>query len=83
MAARKKELSFEESMDRLKAIVEALESGRLPLKDTFEAYEEGQTLVKRMEALLAEGEKRILLLKENGTSSDITEQIAEAKEGLQ
>ena len=42
MAAKK--ATFEDNMKRLEEIVEALESGNLPLEDTVKLYKEGMTL---------------------------------------
>lgn len=82
MAGKKREPTFEEGLERLKALVMSLESGQTPLKETFEAYEEGRKLLAALEKQLLEGEKRILSLEEGGATQDITGEIAEAKDGL-
>lgn len=78
---RKKEPTFEENMIRLRELVETLESGALPLKETFAAYEEGQKLAKELEKMLLDGEKRIEMMRADGSKEDISGEIAEAKEG--
>lgn len=42
----KKEASFEENLEMLKQIVENLESGNLPLKDSIEKFQEGIEIIK-------------------------------------
>ena len=78
---RKKEPTFEEKLSRLRGIVEALESGEMALKETFEAYEEGVNIAKELEKMLLEGERRIEQMTAQGSTQDITGEIAEAKEG--
>ena len=77
---KKKERTYEEGLARLRELIDQLESGSLPLKGTFDAYEEGRTLLKELEATLREGERRILELDAHGEVSDITADIEEAKE---
>jgi len=78
---RKKEQTFEEKLSRLRALVETLENGNMPLKETFDAYEEGVALSKELETMLLEGEKRIEQMLAGGNTQDISGDIAEAKEG--
>ncbi len=42
----KKELSFEDAMERLEEIVDSLESGSCPLEESLSLFEEGVKLVK-------------------------------------
>ena len=44
--ANKKEIKFEEAMDRLEEIVNSLENGEFSLDDSLELFEEGVKLVK-------------------------------------
>jgi len=72
---------FEENMNRLRELVQTLEEGALPLKETFEAYEEGKTLAKALEKMLLDGERRIEQMNADGTAQDLTDDMPEAKEG--
>ena len=45
--------TFESGMDELETLVRDLESGSLPLEASFQAFERGMALKKRLEALLA------------------------------
>ena len=58
--------TFESGMDELETLVRDLENGALPLEESFQAFERGMALKKRLEALLEEGDKRIRVLTENG-----------------
>jgi len=57
------ETSFETSMARLEAIVEAMEAGDVPLADLLAKYEEGTRLVARCEERLKTAELKIEQLK--------------------
>src|SRR6478735_4614786 len=52
-------LSFEESMQRLGAIVEELEGGELSLEDALRRFEEGVRLARSSQARLDAAEARI------------------------
>src|SRR2546428_8978762 len=59
------EQSFEKAMDRLEAIVEQMESGKLPLEDLVVRYEEGMNLVKVCQERLASAEQKIEIIARN------------------
>ncbi len=52
-------LGFEDSIVRLKAIVEMIEQGKIPLQDSLEKYEQGMLLIKHCRDILQKAEKRI------------------------
>jgi len=54
-----KEPKFEESLERLEAIVQEMESCSLPLEDILKKYEEGNSLIQLCAAKLNEAEQRI------------------------
>ena len=58
--------TFESGMDELETLVRDLESGALPLEESFQAFERGMALKKRLEKLLEEGDRRIRVLTESG-----------------
>ena len=59
-------LTFESGMDELEKLVRGLESRSLPLEESFQAFERGMALKKRLEKLLEEGDRRIRVLTESG-----------------
>jgi len=75
MAEKKpNETTFESAVERLEAIVEAMESDQLPLEEMLERYEEGTRLVKLCSEKLAAAEKRIETVTRNAAGKP---QIAE------
>ena len=59
------ELSFEQAMERLEAIVSRLESGDVPLEAAIELYQEGMALSRLCGRKLEEAERRIEMLLED------------------
>ena len=55
----KKELTYEESMNRLSTIVSTLEQNDQPLDTTIDLFEEGLNLVKSCESKLKNFESKI------------------------
>lgn len=74
------ELSFEEGMQRLESIVEAMESGELPLETLMQRFEEGTSLAKLCQAKLAQAEVRIQQI-EKGAGGELTLKPVEAQHG--
>ena len=62
----KKKIVFEEGMQALEALVQALESGQMPLEESFKTYEKAMKLKAELNALLDEGDSRIRVLTETG-----------------
>ncbi len=64
----KTELSFEQSMERLDAIVKQLEKGEVPLNESLKLFEEGTALIAVCSKMLDEAEQKVVALKkgENG-----------------
>lgn len=56
--------AFEESLEKLEAIVESMEDGSTPLAVMIAKYEEGNNLLKICEARLKEAELKIEQLKQ-------------------
>jgi exodeoxyribonuclease VII small subunit len=53
------DLTFEDALNELEEVVARLESGDLPLEETLELYERGQTLAARCEDALDAAELRL------------------------
>jgi exodeoxyribonuclease VII small subunit len=56
---------FEEALQKLESVVEAMESDDLPLETLLEKYEEGAKLVKICQEKLADAELKIQQLEKN------------------
>lgn len=68
----KTELNFEQSMERLDAIVKQLEKGEAPLNESLKLFEEGTALIAACSKLLDEAEQKVVALKkgENGEPAE-------------
>lgn len=58
-------MEFEERMQRLEAIVDKLNSGNIPLKESVALYEEGAKLLKELNEELDSAEKTVKVLTES------------------
>ncbi len=56
------DIKFEDALERLERIVDALEAGNLGLEESLKVFEEGVGLARRCARYLDEAEKRIELL---------------------
>jgi exodeoxyribonuclease VII small subunit len=59
------EPNFEQAMERLEAIVDQMESGKLPLEELIVRYEEGMGLVRICQDRLASAEQKIEIIARN------------------
>lgn len=67
MAAAKKSIPFEKSLQELEAIVDAMEAGDLSLDDSLKAFEKGIKLTRDCQQALSAAEQRVqMLMEENG-----------------
>jgi exodeoxyribonuclease VII small subunit len=74
------ELNFESAMDRLEAIVEQMESGKMLLEELIVRYEEGMKLVKICQQRLASAEQRIEIISRNSAGKPIVTNFEPATE---
>jgi exodeoxyribonuclease VII small subunit len=63
--AKDAKLSFENALTKLETIVEAMESGDVPLAELLAKFEEGNRLLKVCEARLKDAELKIEQLKKS------------------
>ena len=59
------QMKFEDAFQRLEALVQTLEEGKLPLEDTRRLYEEGMNLAKLCNRMLNATELRITELRDS------------------
>ena len=57
--------------DRLEAIVEQMETGKLPLEDLIVRYEEGMNLVKVCQERLTNAEQKIEIIARNNAGKPV------------
>src|SRR5712692_3013844 len=73
---QKKELNFEGAMNRLEAVVEEMESGKLLLEELIVRYEEGMKLVKICQERLTSAEQRIEIITRNNAGKASVKEFA-------
>jgi exodeoxyribonuclease VII small subunit len=67
MAKNKKPVDFEQALDQLENLVEAMEGGDLSLEDSLKAFEQGIKLSRECQTALSTAEQKVqLLIEENG-----------------
>ena len=59
------DMPFEEAVTKLEAIVDAMESGELPLETLMAKFEEGTRLARLCQAKLAQAEVKVQQLEKN------------------
>jgi len=69
------ELSFEEALGELEAIVDRLDRGEIPLEQSIAAYERGTALRRHCEQKLAEARMRVERLVDDGSGGMTTEPL--------
>lgn len=60
------EMSFEDAMGELEAVVSKLDSGQVPLEESIALYERGAALKARCETKLKEAEEKVAKLTLDG-----------------
>ena len=69
------ELSFGEALRELEGIVGSLESGQLELEESLTRYERGVTLLRALQAKLADAQQKVTVL-----IGELEQEAAEADE---
>jgi exodeoxyribonuclease VII small subunit len=66
------EPSYEDAVDRIEELIDAIESGEIGLDESLKAFEEGMGLIKTCRARLEKAEQRVseLLAEEDGGGGD-------------
>ncbi len=65
--------SFEDSLTKLKEIIEQLETGNLTLEESIKLFEQGTKLISTSHKKLSEIEKKIQILTENKDGQDVVQ----------
>ena len=66
MTKKNSKLNFEDSLNHLEQLVEALEEGELSLEESLKAFEQGIKLTRECQQALAQAEQKVqMLIKEN------------------
>ncbi len=75
------QLSFEDALAQLESIVEAMESGDVPLAELLARFEEGSKLLKVCESRLKDAELKIEQLKKSRDGTPAFEKFEAGGEG--
>ena len=67
------EMSFEEALAALEAVVKSLEGGQVPLEKSIDLYEQGETLRRHCEERLKAAELRVEKIVAEGGEATGTE----------
>ena len=70
MSNEKKELSFEENLEKLEEIVKKLENGDVPLDDAIKEFNEAMVLAKKCDEKLKSAEEAITKIVNNDDRVD-------------
>ena len=70
MSNEKKELSFEENLEKLEEIVKKLENGDVPLDDAIKEFNEAMVHAKKCDEKLKSAEEAITKIVNNDDSVD-------------
>ena len=65
MAKNTESKSFEQAMSELEKIVQAVESGQVPLAEALAQYEKGIELISHCQKILSQAEQKIATLSKN------------------
>jgi exodeoxyribonuclease VII small subunit len=63
-------ISFEQAIARLEAVVRALEDGKTSLEEAMKLYEEGVALVRSCSTTLEEAKQKIITVSVGGNSDN-------------
>ena len=66
MPRKKKTPDFEQSLKELESLVQQMEQGDLSLEDSLQAFEEGVSLTRECQSILAQAEQKVQVLMESG-----------------
>jgi exodeoxyribonuclease VII small subunit len=65
-----KELSLEQSLEKLEQVMEELGSSELSLEESFAKYKQGMDLLLQCNQAIDKVEKELMILEENGISDE-------------
>lgn len=79
MGRTKKEMSFENALERLQEIVQNMEESDLSLEESLKLFQEGMNLSQLCNKKLDEAERKVSVVMKNA-NGEITEENFEAEE---
>ena len=71
MSKKQTSASFEQQLEQLETIVDAMEQGELSLEDALKQFEQGVKLTKNCQQMLEQARQRIQVLSEQEQLTDL------------
>ena len=71
MTRKKSDLSFEQALSELEALVESLEKGELSLEQSLQSFERGVTLTRSCQQALKDAEQKVSILTGESEAADL------------
>ena len=71
-------ISFEQRLTQVKAVIDGIEGGQLPLEESVRQYEKGIAVLNALEEELNEMKRRITILQQRdgkGTETEMEDQL--------
>ena len=65
MSRKNSKFNFEEALQNLESLVEAMEAGELSLEESLKAFEQGIKLTRECQQMLEQAEQKVQLLLAN------------------
>jgi len=75
-----KKMTFEQSMERLEKIVQAMEQGNVPLEESMALFQEGTALAANCEKLLEEARQQIQKVTCNAAGEPVMEDFTDEQD---
>ena len=72
-----KEATIEQMLDEVDKIIAQLDSGEIPLEESFEIYEKGMKLVKSINTRIDKVEKKVMAIEAGQDGDEFPEMIPE------
>jgi exodeoxyribonuclease VII small subunit len=73
MAAKNKSFDFEEALQTLETLVEAMEEGNLSLEESLQAFEKGIKLTRECQLALEQAEQKVKVLVKDGDEPEVAD----------
>ena len=68
--ATKKNMTFEQQLEAVEALISGMESGSMPLEESMRRYEEGMAMIASMEKELQSAQQRLTVIRRSAEGED-------------
>lgn len=81
MGSKSTKFNFEDALENLQELVEAMEDGELSLEESLKAFEQGIKLTRECQSALENAEQKVQILVKDDELSPVSEPYADIDEG--